>query len=82
MPIWVYDCERCGAEVENICSFEKRDDPLTHEDCGGKLVRRGVQPFTTGKESFQGGAILSNGQKIPGHWGKSARKKKSGWHRP
>jgi len=79
MPIWEYDCDKCGELVEAVWSYERRDDPQVHEGCGGNLVRRGVQQFAMGKPSFQPGAVLSDGTKVPGHFGKSAPKK-GGWN--
>ena len=46
--------------------------------CSGKLVRDGIsltQPPNT-EGGYQMAAILSNGQKVPGHFGKSAASKK------
>lgn len=82
MPIYTYDCAKCGAEVEQVVSYARRDEPMCHEECGGELQRRGVERFTLGKPGFQPAAILSDGRKVPGHFGKAARKKRGGWHRP
>ena len=38
MPTYVYECSKCGNEMEAWQSFS--DTPLTrHEGCGGKLVK-------------------------------------------
>jgi putative FmdB family regulatory protein len=38
MPTYVYECNRCGEELEVWQSF--KDEPLKrHSDCGGKLVK-------------------------------------------
>jgi putative FmdB family regulatory protein len=36
MPLYEYECRKCGGRFEEIRKFS--DDPLTvHEDCGGEL---------------------------------------------
>jgi putative FmdB family regulatory protein len=79
MPIWEYDCDKCGAVVEAVFSFERRDNPFEHEGCGGNLIRRKVQQFKMGSPSFQGGAIMGDGTFVKGNWDGSYRNKK-GWN--
>ena len=85
MPIYTYDCEKCGNTCESIAKYEERDLPLAclegDPQCGGRLVRRGVELFTHGQPSFQTHAIMGDGKKVAGQFGKAARKKK-GWYRP
>jgi predicted nucleic acid-binding Zn ribbon protein len=82
MPIFTYDCQKCGSVQEHLTDYQDRDGALRCAGaCGGVLVRRGVELFTTGKPSFQTNAILGSGKKVAGQFGKSGRKAK-GWHRP
>lgn len=82
MPIYTMKCAKCGWVGEQILPLRERNKPQKHDDCGGKLTRDSeVELPTLGKPSFQGGVILGNGKKVPGHFGKAARMKK-GWHRP
>lgn len=56
MPIYVYECSKCGAEVEEIQKLS--DPPLErHEPCGGKLSKK------MGKSSFalKGGGWYRDG---------------------
>ena len=68
MPIYTYDCEKCSTTVEHITSYAERDVPMGclepdydgQGQCGGKLVRRGVELFTKGEPSFQTHAITTS----------------------
>lgn len=82
MPIYTYDCQKCGSVQEHLTSYADRDAERHCEGaCGGKLVRHGVELFTHGQPSFQTHAITTDGRKVAGQFGKSARKNK-GWYRP
>ena len=86
MPIYTYWCRQCGAEVELIMSYDKRDDQsLQHEGpdgfgkkrCGGKLERNeGLERPNIGAPAHQMGAILGSGAKVKGHFGKEAKRKR------
>jgi hypothetical protein len=95
MPIYTYRCRQCGIILDQVVKFEDRDklmfhegsndwektDPAYREVCGGSLERQeGLELPTIGKEGFQMKAVTNQGH-VPGHFGKSARKKK-GWNRP
>lgn len=75
MPFYTYVCAECQAEVELLICIADRDKPLTHMDCGGVLARRKVEAFRIGAPSYVPGAVTSTGQLIPGHFGKTARRK-------
>ena len=94
MPIYTYRCRQCGIIEEHVVSYQDRDKPMQHEGpngwdppaykerCGGSLEREeGLEVPTVGKPSFEGGAILESGAKVPGRFGKLNRKK-GGWYRP
>lgn len=90
MPIYGYVCDRCHTEQEHYRSMADRDKPMLctlgevrppeKSECGGNLVRPGVDLPTVGTASYQPGVILGNGSKLKGSF-KTARKQK-GWHRP
>jgi putative FmdB family regulatory protein len=86
MPIYTYLCKKCGKEVEQVVSYEKRDSDWKHEDCGGSLKWSGIELFCPGKESYQMKAITESGEHVSGHFGKTARTGRSGkgkgWSRP
>lgn len=81
MPMYTFVCADCGVEVELVVRIEDRDQSRLHEGCGGALVRRAVEGFRIGPPSYVPGAITSQGELIPGHFGKSARRK-GGRYRP
>jgi hypothetical protein len=85
MPIYTFKCRECEATVEVICTYERRGAGWTHDTsgCNGGLDPvEGLEAPTLGKPSFQTQAILENGAKVSGQFGKFARRKKAGWHRP
>jgi hypothetical protein len=85
--MYTFSCTDCGDELEIITSFEDRDRSRLHSEeiegseCGGALVRHGVEKINLGEASYQPGAVLSDGSVVKGHFGKTARKK-GGWYRP
>ncbi len=81
MPIFEYTCTKCGSDQEHLVSYADRDKLKCAGACGGKLERHEVHQVIEGKPSFQGGAVLADGRRIKGHFGRDARKK-GGWHRP
>lgn len=72
MPQYEFTCQKCGEVEDHIVHLSERDQPLEHEGCGGSMVRNPVSLFQQGKESFQSGAILADGSKVKGHFGKMA----------
>jgi predicted nucleic acid-binding Zn ribbon protein len=77
MPLYTYRCQKCQRLVELIVKYKYRDQPWTHEDeCGGKLVREGLELPTIGKSGFQTKAVLSDGSHLAGHFGKEASRRK------
>lgn len=83
MPMYTFDCTDCGDEVELVVKYDDRDQSRLHSeededsDCGGALVRRGVEPFKLGSEPYQMKAILQDGTKVKGHFGKTAKLRKT-----
>ena len=62
--------------LEQVVKYQERDKFMQHEDCGGELERnQGLELPTLGKEGYQCKAILADGSKIAGHFGKEAKRK-------
>jgi putative FmdB family regulatory protein len=76
MPIYTYQCSECGSIEERVTTFANRDAAICDE-CSQPLQRSGVELFTLGQPAYQMKAILNNGEKVPGHFGKDAARKKS-----
>lgn len=76
-----FQCEACGKVFEMIVDKSEKDKPHTHEECGGIANRIKVNSFKAGRESYQPKAIMSDGSRVGGHFGTSARKKKHGGSR-
>ena len=75
MPIYTFECDSCDHRQEEILPLEKRDSSEVQcEICGNVMIRL-IDAHTIGKPAFQMGAVLNSGEKVPGHFGKFARKK-------
>lgn len=75
MPLYEYQCEKCGSVFEKMQRFS--DEPLTvHEDCGGAVHRLLTAPalqfkgtgwyitdYARGKSGSNGGASKSSESK-------------------
>lgn len=70
LPIYQYECD-CGWEEEVIRSIADRDKSIYCDLCH-LLMRRVISLSNFHGEVFQTKAILNDGRKIPGHFGKSA----------
>jgi putative FmdB family regulatory protein len=71
MPIYEYECERCGAQVEEIRKYAERNDPLDCEGCGGSLFPIMSAPVLD-FDPYSPGLIMNTGEKVKGHMGKEA----------
>jgi len=80
MPLYTFICNKCEGEFERI---EKHEDlrKVFACECGGELRWRGCEDIKVGRPGYQMAAVTSTGAKIPGHFGKEARKK-GGYHQP
>jgi hypothetical protein len=85
MPMYTYQCQRCGSILESFFPVQERDDPWYclgdsgYDDglCGGLLKRVGLDLPNVGSPAYQMKAILSNGAKVAGHFGKDAKRKRN-----
>lgn len=77
MPMYEYGCGACGGKVEDITAFEKRDALRKCPACGEVMSRLVTAP-KIGKPGYQMKAVLTNGQHVKGHFGKDAKRDKSG----
>lgn len=77
MPLYTYQCPKCRTIDEHLVTYTERDTSgFVCSKCGGPVERSGVEHFALGKEPYQPGAVLSNGAKVKGHFGKEAPLKK------
>lgn len=75
MPIYTYECQQCGVDVERVVAYEDRDSNLLQHVCGGTLKRlEQLEKPTIGKPEYQMKAILPSGAKVKGHFGKEAKR--------
>ena len=75
MPLYDYECKGCGGKAEFFVSIKYRDEARFYcEECGKDMKRiiAGAPPYHG--EPYQMKAILSNGQKVAGHFGKEAKR--------
>lgn len=82
MPLYEYHCNACAHVQEELRAIAERDTPAMCETCGGSSPRDEIATgvghrIDRAKRMY---AVLDNGRKVEGHFGKSARNKKSlGW---
>lgn len=60
MALYVYRCDTCGNEIEQICSVEHRDDPVLCDACGRPRLRI-ISPSVTWRwiDPTTGGPMMS-----------------------
>lgn len=78
MPLYTYGCGRCGHQEEHLVKYSERDvQTFQCPRCvpGWLLVRQGVELFRQGQPGYQMQAVLGNGAKLKGHFGKAAQLK-------
>ena len=76
MPLYDYQCEQCGTCVEAHVPYENRNADRVCVKCHGVMRKVWMKPPASGKPAFQMGAVTSQGQVIPGHFGKEAKLKR------
>jgi putative FmdB family regulatory protein len=79
MPLYTYECPECGYKEEMLLSVEELETanfPCVKSGCGKKM-RKIMDAPNIGKPGFQMQAILESGERVSGHFGKSAKKKSS-----
>lgn len=59
MPLYVYKCEECGHEFEEIVPYFKRDDPRDCSVCGKGSKRVEVTSFGISVKADKGATIVS-----------------------
>jgi putative FmdB family regulatory protein len=73
MPIYTYKCNQCEKEFEHLIPMEDRDTvKLVCGKCHSRLIRIIDKPPYLAGEKYQMKAILGDGSKVSGHFGKSA----------
>jgi putative FmdB family regulatory protein len=75
MPLYTYICQGCGVEAEHLVRYDDRNNEQTCV-CGDKMVRRGLEGFAIGDAPQQMGAIFNDGSRVPGHFGRDAKRRR------
>lgn len=75
MPLYTFQCENCDHTEEHLISLANRDSTIVVCIECGKAMLRLIDAPVIGKPAFQMSAILDSGKKVPGHFGKEAKKK-------
>jgi putative FmdB family regulatory protein len=75
MPLYTYRCTKCEHCEDRVNKWAERLQEYPCPECDGVLQWQGVEAPSSlsGKEGYQMNAILGNGQKVKGHFGKSAK---------
>ena len=79
MPLFEYICDKCGNREEHLVKAKEKDDELRCESCDeGAMMRRLLAKIQIGKPVYQVQAVLGSGAHVKGHFGKDAKRDKSG----
>lgn len=78
MPIYTYECETCKVKEEHIVKMEERDSKKILCGICARKMKRLMDLPTIGKPGYQMQAVLSDGSKVKGHFGKAAKIGKRG----
>ena len=84
MPLYEFTCPDCGKECERLSSMAHRDlQQCDGDECGAVLHRIEIPSsvMLDVKGSYECSAILADGSKVPGTFGKGYRGK-GGWVKP
>lgn len=80
MPMYEYECQKCGERFDGFASIANRDESKTCQ-CGGSATREEI-PIQGSRVDTGGGyqmaAVTKKGEKIQGHFGQYAPIKKQG----
>ncbi len=75
MALYEFRCGACGQESEVLCKFSETEGRTC--SCGGALERTiGKIGFAAMEYGYQPGIVMESGERIHGHFGKSAPKKR------
>ena len=73
MPIYDYKCP-CGGELMDWPVPRAEADNVTCPECGEVMVRQ-MSPPTLQSERYRPAAIMSDGSRVKGHFGKTATRR-------
>jgi len=74
MPLYGFNCE-CGAYAEIMLSISERDHEMLCPKCSRPMQREIAAPALHG-EPYQMQAILGDGSKVKGHFGREAPRRR------
>lgn len=73
MPLYDYLCTKCNTPCERLVKYEERDQQVC--DCGYMMLRQ-LSAASFRMDSRGMGVKLASGQKVKGHFGKAAARKR------
>lgn len=76
MPRYEYECTEC--DWSGTIWHSMSDDTTRDCECGANLERTISMPGTA-PDRFQMEAVLTNGQRVAGHFGRTDRKNRNKW---
>lgn len=76
MPIYSYTCEACGEVTDHLSRRADQHLPQPCAGCDKPAYRLGLEAPAIGPKEYQCSAIMSDGTKMKGHFGKLARSKR------
>lgn len=82
MAIYEYGCEKCGTSSELIRTYDERDDVVECTSCKDDMRRVEIAAGIGHRvdRARRMYAVMQDGRKVEGHFGKAARNKKGlGW---
>lgn len=75
MSMYEYQCPNCNHVYEDIRDYIDRDNQFICPNCI-MLCYRKMSVSNLNLKPFHMGAVLDNGQVVPGHFGKDAKREK------
>lgn len=73
MPLYIFDCLKCGSEQEIILKIAERDTVSnTCDKCGAAVIRRTTYAPALGSELYKPGYVMGDGSRV--HTGRKARR--------
>jgi len=75
MPLYTFECPDCDFREETLATYAELETiKISCPKCC-TFMKRIIDAPVIGKPAFQMGAVMDNGERIAGHFGKSAKKR-------